>query len=518
MPRDRFGSGKVAAAVLLGLLGLPLGCSTSGAQDDGPGDAGTGTTGDAGSVSAAGDASAPPLPTDNRADGQACTAAPECTSSVCTAGLCAHAAPNDGVMNGGETDVDCGGVGSAVTDGAMACGDGLHCLLATDCTSHVCTGGTCAVPSCTDTVKNGAETDVDCGGGVCPACAVTKGCLVAGDCSTSACNYDHACVSAPSCVAHNGGDTCGAGETGDPAAQHEDCCVALEVPRPAASGGPFLLDKYLITAGRMRAFLEAVDYDVQTYIKTSAPAWWPTGTTATTWNAMLPTSHDDFIYLTSSDDASGCVVGSAKGAVGAPAMWEDAADLAAAVSGAPRTFTQAVMDQKVMNCFRAPLFHALCAYDGGRMPSRAEWIAARTTWGGANGTTATVMTLPWASDGAAYGSTADKQAHGVYDSLAGTSYIWPSAPTDNDFGSYLAAPGRFPLGYGPYGHADLEGSVENMGSQPVSATSATIEGDGWFQDSFQETEVHAYSEQYVGFGDGTYRPHWAVGGRCVKLP
>jgi len=41
--------------------------------------------------------------------------------------------------------------------------------------------------TCTDTVKNGSESDVDCGGPVCPRCAVGKACLGAADCSTSLC-------------------------------------------------------------------------------------------------------------------------------------------------------------------------------------------------------------------------------------------------------------------------------------------------------------------------------------------
>ncbi len=40
-------------------------------------------------------------------------------------------------------------------------------------------------PNCTDGVRNGAETDVDCGGGTCPACASGKACAVTSDCSAS---------------------------------------------------------------------------------------------------------------------------------------------------------------------------------------------------------------------------------------------------------------------------------------------------------------------------------------------
>ena len=42
-------------------------------------------------------------------------------------------------------------------------------------------------PTCMDTVKNGAETDVDCGGGMCPACEVGKTCQKPADCKTNLC-------------------------------------------------------------------------------------------------------------------------------------------------------------------------------------------------------------------------------------------------------------------------------------------------------------------------------------------
>ena len=39
------------------------------------------------------------------------------------------------------------------------------------------------MPTCTDKIKNGAETDVDCGGGTCPACATGKACAKGSDCA-----------------------------------------------------------------------------------------------------------------------------------------------------------------------------------------------------------------------------------------------------------------------------------------------------------------------------------------------
>jgi len=81
----------------------------------------------------------------------------------CTIG----AAPSctDGIKNGTETDIDCGG--SCTTK----CQNGKGCGVNGDCSSSICTGGVCqAAPTCSDGIKNGTETGVDCGGS-CPPCA-----------------------------------------------------------------------------------------------------------------------------------------------------------------------------------------------------------------------------------------------------------------------------------------------------------------------------------------------------------
>jgi hypothetical protein len=88
----------------------------------------------------------------------------------------------DGMRDGKETDVDCGG------GACPACANGKGCIAGSDCMSKVCTGGACIAPSCGDHVKNGNETDVDCGGGQCPPCDPGLGCAVASDCSSDICS------------------------------------------------------------------------------------------------------------------------------------------------------------------------------------------------------------------------------------------------------------------------------------------------------------------------------------------
>jgi hypothetical protein len=113
--------------------------------------------------------------------GKTCGGGGDCTTGTCSGGTC-MALPTcmDGIKNGAETGVDCGGVTMC-----PRCPPGQGCSSGSDCASH---GGMCQVPSCTDLVKNQNETDVDCGGGTCPTCAAGKQCLVGSDCTSTVCN------------------------------------------------------------------------------------------------------------------------------------------------------------------------------------------------------------------------------------------------------------------------------------------------------------------------------------------
>ena len=88
----------------------------------------------------------------------------------------------NGVLDSGETDVDCGG-------GCPGCIDGLKCNVNTDCISGFCNNGVCSIAGCDDGAKNGNETDIDCGGGVCPACADNRTCVQDSDCLSNSCNF-----------------------------------------------------------------------------------------------------------------------------------------------------------------------------------------------------------------------------------------------------------------------------------------------------------------------------------------
>jgi hypothetical protein len=119
--------------------------------------------------------------------GDPCTTDADCAApGGCDTGthLCDANECHDGIKDGGETDVDCGG---GVCPG---CAVGKMCMQTSDCASgEGCDVGThtCDANECNDGVQDGNETDTDCGGGTCPACPVGDTCSVAADCVSDYC-------------------------------------------------------------------------------------------------------------------------------------------------------------------------------------------------------------------------------------------------------------------------------------------------------------------------------------------
>ncbi|HEY5924394.1 MAG TPA: hypothetical protein VIV11_22105 [Kofleriaceae bacterium] len=102
--------------------------------------------------------------------------------SPCADGQCTAAPPAapcfDRVRDGDETDIDCGG-------SCGACASGLTCADASDCQSGSC-NGTCAEASCFNGVRDGYETDIDCGS-LCGGCATGADCISNADCASGQC-------------------------------------------------------------------------------------------------------------------------------------------------------------------------------------------------------------------------------------------------------------------------------------------------------------------------------------------
>jgi hypothetical protein len=474
------------------------------------------------------------------ADGKKCLVGKDCTSQYCEGGVCkpkpsSGPSYSDGIKNGPETDVDCGG--PPETPGFKACGTGKACAVATDCESQVCDAATkkCNAPSYTDGIKNGDESDVDCGGN--PAnpgwigCATGKTCAAHRDCASDGCGYDKKCALYRSCTAHYGGDTCGSGEVGEAGAKHESCCTTLPVP----TAGNVNLEKYNITAGRMRTFLDRVNNDVQAWLNApgNKPAWWRDA-----WTQWLPTGLNtpirnvngtnrnlgvygqlgpNFVY----DQAGvfGCWSGNDGSQSGAPTYWIPLNERQAQNPlDAGSKYAQTLLDQKSLNCVNYLMIAAFCAWDGGRPPTIQELDAA---WG--------PSTYPWGASpvpaGYANGyPTPENPAN--YSPLGGDTDVanyrknYPKTGAqynyvDFDLASYIAPPGRFPRGAGPFGHMDLAGNVFNA---TMTLSGANLDDpqtalSRWSRSGSWET---AHSIPYGVHNSPLLRKYWAQGGRCVK--
>lgn len=123
-------------------------------------------------------------------DGHVCAGNIDCASHICGANsTCQAPACDDGVQNGSETDQDCGG------GGCQLCAIGLHCLAGADCVSGVCINSICEAATCNDGILNATETDVDCGGATCATrCANGKHCLINADCNSLNCAVGFMCA------------------------------------------------------------------------------------------------------------------------------------------------------------------------------------------------------------------------------------------------------------------------------------------------------------------------------------
>jgi formylglycine-generating enzyme required for sulfatase activity len=249
----------------------------------------------------------------------------------------------------------------------------------------------------------------------------------------------------------SGGDTCAGGaggcaDDGGPAScatlanscgpsRTDDCCASALVP--ATTIGPFSrsndpaypatisdfrLDKYEVTLGRFRAFVAAFD-----------AGWRPSEGSgrnendqlhagwSSTWDVQLPTPDVetgtigvlcDSVFQTWTHDAG---------------TTED--------------------ESRPINCVTWYLAYAFCIWDGGRLPSEAEWNYAAAGGGDALGW----RQYPWSEPSS---STAIDETH--------ASYYSDDCYGDGEAGCTrddIVVVGSMPRGNGRWGHADLGGNV-----------------------------------------------------------
>jgi hypothetical protein len=121
------------------------------------------------------------------------TSFPTCPGNlVCVGFFCVPTSCTDSVKNDQETDIDCGG------PECRYCYSGKNCLEGRDCSSGVCVGQKCQDPTHDDGVKNGPESGVDCGYSKAEnTCPDGEECTLAYQCESGVC-YGGICL-APTC-------------------------------------------------------------------------------------------------------------------------------------------------------------------------------------------------------------------------------------------------------------------------------------------------------------------------------
>jgi len=185
----------------------------------------------------------------------------------------------------------------------------------------------------------------------------------------------------------------------------------------------------------------------------------------------------------------------------------DAAALQAAIQcdAAYQTWTSG-LDDRPMNCIDWYVAFAFCAWDGGRLPSEAEWNYAAT--GGAD-----QRKYPW-------GGTVlqANTAWAIYNCLH------LSSGTCVDVRN-IGLVGIPPNGFGKYGHADLAGNLFEWVMDSYAATyrmpctncvnstgtRKVVRGGAYDNDEY-------YLRASARFTADPVVPSRTVGARCVRLP
>lgn len=369
---------------------------------------------------------------------------------------------------------------------------GGACKSGNDCKSGNCSNAVCVPPK---------PVDPDAGSPDTPGCTKNEDC-------TTGCGDDHQCATAPSCTREHGGRSCGPDG-------NDDCCVKVKQ-------GSYTLDKYLITAGRMRAFIERFNGDIQGFVKTL-----PAGKWNSAWNDpdALPSNIDEANGVMGAPLKRGCSPGTNTGRTyWTPKKDNDYSD-----------FDQDTLDEKALNCVPWQMVQAMCAFDGGRLANLEELKAAFTNAG--------TTKYPWGDD---YYDPSKADPNNRLNSFYNYNDTpLPANARKNDDGSpldisfYVSPPGKYPLGNNKSGVADSAGNLlEWTGDQPrqfiwkadfekhgkdaktMNQTSGNLSGaDIWLE------KVPVYggggpwiwgNKQLGVAGDnGERNGYYSIGGRCA---
>jgi formylglycine-generating enzyme required for sulfatase activity len=332
----------------------------------------------------------------------------------------------------------------------------------------------------------GAGTGGAAQGGGGPTCVqVGQSCSSDSQCCSPQMCFGSICSVPPSCVGLP--NTCGPGG-------NESCCANTVVPGGSynrsndpmypAKVGDFRLDRFEITVGRFRRFVEAYPGSkplpgagVHPLIANSG---WDAG-----WDTTLPADQADL-----------------RAAVECYLDWGTWTDTAGGQETLP------------MNCMSWYEAFAFCAWDGGRLPTEAEWNYAAA--GGAE-----QREYPWSDPP---GSMTIDPSYAVYHCTGNGSPAAACAFTD-----ILNVGSKSPKGDGKWGQADLGGGMWEWNldwyvapysstacsncANTMSGSSRVLRGGSWYG-----TVGAAYPRSSYRYDLEPFNSVANVGARCVRTP
>jgi hypothetical protein len=485
--------------------------------------------------------------------GQGCLATSDCDLVACdVAGtkLCLPPSHSDGIKNDGETGTDCGGAALP-----LKCPVGDGCAVTADCNNVKCNAGTlkCDPPSGTDGIKNGSETDIDCGGGAptnAKRCAVASVCSIDGDCASTACNYNSKCVEAPSCKVQHGGDTCGAGT--------ESCCKsaivgAVNLDKFNITAGRFRAFVASLPMSDMRAWLNAhKPADWPTNWTAMLPTKLDNGTADPDFTGIYQELGPNVHPPASVGANEGCFIDNFG------ARTYRLPDATNTGMSDPQYYTQAQLDDRSLNCVTAPMLAAFCIWDGGRLATKevidVAWGAGKYPWGDTSDPLGYQFVWPTDPKGVGF----PKGSYGPFQTApfpasplsqtdlgrANYNFNFWGADTKVDFpveekfdgksctvlkgalglcpwrdySIYVAPPGRFPGGNSATGHADLAGNVFNAVYPTPGDGASTLDGTraSWSRSGSWQGHTIPWSPKGSWLNVPASYKYWAMGGRCTR--
>ena len=287
--------------------------------------------------------------------------------------------------------------------------------------------------------------------------------------------------------------------------------LLLVVPQGTAK-----LDRYLITARRMRAFIEHTKGDVQSFVGGLGDAWKPG------WSEpdSLPFDAASALDLLGPYGLKkSCNTGDDTGhTYWTPADGAESSDL-----------DQDTLDDKALNCVSWPLAQALCAWDGGRLAPLAELEAGFTN----NGTTR----YPWGNDALGDLDAPDPAARlniafGFTTSPLPATFRRRADGTPAGVSFFISPPGRFPKGDNASGVSDSAGDLLEWAGDRVrqfvwkadfehhAQDAANLNGGSWWWDSVLGGPwIWGTSQLFGQAGNASEKNgYYAIGARCAHGP